>query len=207
MKVFFFALLLILSTVIHANAQSDSIPAKSSSPEKDSVRLLPDKMIITQRILWGENGLMRKQDRFALNIENRQKEIDLRHKMFVAHQVLGYVSLGGMVAQAFIGPRLYKSRTESLLQTHEAVAAGVNICYFGAAALALFAPPKLTNERRGYTGAKAHRVLAIIHLTSMIATNILASQLEGNPGIKPYHRAAAFTAFGSLAAAMLVVKF
>ncbi|MBK7096682.1 MAG: hypothetical protein IPH57_17065 [Saprospiraceae bacterium] len=49
--------------------------------------------------------------------------------------------------------------------------------------------------------------MSVIHLSSMIATNILAGQLESHPDLRPYHRAAAFTAFGSFALAMIVIKF
>ena len=44
-------------------------------------------------------------------------------------------------------------------------------------------------------------------LTGMIATNILAGQLEGHPELKPYHRAAAYTTFAAFAAATIVIKF
>ena len=43
--------------------------------------LLPDKMIITQRLLWGDNGLLRKLGVAKLNIENREEELILREKM------------------------------------------------------------------------------------------------------------------------------
>jgi len=49
--------------------------------------------------------------------------------------------------------------------------------------------------------------LAIIHLSSMIATNVLSFYLEDNPNLRPYHRAAAFTAFGSFLAAEIIIKF
>jgi len=44
-------------------------------------------------------------------------------------------------------------------------------------------------------------------MSGMLATNILASQLENSYALKPYHRAAAYTSFVSLAAAMVVIKF
>ena len=47
----------------------------------------------------------------------------------------------------------------------------------------------------------------MIHMASMIATNILADQTEGNPKIQKWHRAAAFTAFGAFLAAEIVIKF
>jgi hypothetical protein len=46
-------------------------------------------------------------------------------------------------------------------------------------------------------------------MTAMIATNVLAGQTEGPNGAtyKPYHRAAAYTAFGAFAASMIIIKF
>jgi hypothetical protein len=41
----------------------------------------------------------------------------------------------------------------------------------------------------------------------MIATNILGSQIEDNVSLKPYHRAAAYISFASLATALVVIKF
>jgi hypothetical protein len=46
-------------------------------------------------------------------------------------------------------------------------------------------------------------------MTAMIATNVLAGQIEGPNAAtyKPYHRAAAYTAFGAFAASMIIIKF
>lgn len=177
---------------------------------QEKVKLLPDKIIFTQRIFWGEKGLMRNFNAFELTPEKRQKELKVRRTMLVAHQIMGMATLGGMIAQGFVGAKLYSagpSNYNSLKNTHEALASAVNIGYFSTAALSLFAPPKMLNERKGYSSIKLHRGLAIVHMTAMIATNILAGQLEGNPSLKPYHRAAAFTAFGAFAASMIVIKF
>ena len=134
--------------------------------------------------------------------------------MLVAHQIMGTLTLGGMIAQGIVGAKLYKAttngeNTHSLRNTHEILATGVNIGYFSTAALSLFAPPKMLNERKGYSSIKVHRALAIVHLTAMITTNILSGMLEGPNGakIRPYHRAAAYTAFGAFAASMIVIKF
>ena len=51
--------------------------------------LLPEKMLITQRVLWGEKGLLRKTGIAKLNIENREKELIIREKMLKAHQIIG----------------------------------------------------------------------------------------------------------------------
>lgn len=192
-------------------AQSDSTQTLNLLSEltvdpQQSNELLPGKFLITQRLFWGENGLMRNFERFELSPDKRQNELKLRRTMLVAHQITGFATLGGMIAQGIVGAGLYNGNTK-LKGPHEALAAAVNATYFTTAALSLFAPPKMMNERKGFSSIKAHKVLAVIHLTAMIATNILAGQTESNPNLKPYHRAAAFTAFGAFAASMIVIKF
>ncbi len=201
---------LFIST-LNLNAQvnivkSDDLLNDLTLDNTESDELLPSKILFTQKILWGKKGLMRNFNRFELTPENRQKELKLRRSMLVTHQVMGFVTLGGMVAQGIVGAKLYNGHTD-LKGTHEALAGGVNIAYFSTASLSLFAPPKMINERKGYSSIKLHKALAIIHLSSMIATNVLAGQLESNPDLRPYHRAAAYTAFGSFALSMFVIKF
>jgi hypothetical protein len=211
MRAVIFSAFLMLILSINLNAQIDTLRSTDllkeiSSTDKDSMALLPDRILITQRLLWGEKGLMRNFNRFELTPVKRQNELKIRRIMLVSHQVLGFATLAGMVAQGINGSRLYNGNTNAR-DTHEALAMGVDICYFSTAAFSLFAPPKMLDERKGYSSIKLHKFLAIVHFSSMIATNILAGQLEGNPNLRPYHRAAAFTAFGSFAAAMIVIKF
>ncbi len=181
---------------------------------KEKTKLLPDKFLFTQRILWGEKGLMRNFPKFELTPEKRQHELEIRRHMLIAHQIMGTLTLGGMIGQAIVGSRYYKQSQPPnydyhLKSTHNAFAYGVNIAYFSTAALSLFAPPKMLNERKGYSSIKVHRALAILHMSAMVTTDILASQLNGpnRDKIRPYHRAAAFTAFGAFAASMIVIKF
>ncbi|HWS00943.1 MAG TPA: hypothetical protein VN249_10035 [Prolixibacteraceae bacterium] len=181
---------------------NESTPGKSA--------LLPDKIMFTQRIFWGEKGLMRTFNAFELTPEKRQAELRVRRTMLVSHQILGFITLGGMVAQGFVGAKLYNatgSDYERLKETHEAIATGIEIGYFTTAGLSLFAPPKMVNERKGYSSIKLHKGLAMIHFTGMITTMVLAGQLEDNPDLKPWHRAAAYTTFGAYAASMIVIKF
>ncbi|MCE1200031.1 MAG: hypothetical protein LWW85_13765 [Marinilabiliales bacterium] len=174
-----------------------------STQEQQS--LLPKHILFTQRMLWGNHGLMRNFDKFELTPEKRQAELKLRRGMLIAHQIMGTLTLGGMVAQGIVGAKLYNG--QNVKDLHEGLAAAVNFGYFTTAALSLFAPPRMLDEHKGYSSIKVHRALAIVHLSAMIATNILAGQIEGNPSLKPYHRAAAFTAFGAFAASMIVIKF
>jgi hypothetical protein len=185
--------------------------------------LLPEHMLFTQRMLWGKKGLMRNFNIFELNPENRARELKIRRVMLTTHQIVGIATLAGMVAQGIVGSNLFNysvngkvgdpQKTKDL---HESLAAAVNIGYFTTAGLAFFTPPKMLDNKKGYSSVKLHMGLAIVHLTGMVATNILAGQIEtakenGNytlsKDLKVYHRAAAFTAFGSFAAAMLVLSF
>ncbi len=179
-----------------------------AAPEK--TKLLPGKIMFTQRIFWGEKGLMRNFNAFELTPEKRMAELKVRRTMLVTHQIMGFLTLGGMVAQGFVGAKLYKatgSDYKNIKDTHEVLAAAVEIGYFSTAALSMFAPPKMLNERKGYSSIKLHKGLAYIHFTGMVTTMILAGQLEHHPELKVWHRAAAFSAFGAFAASMIVIKF
>lgn len=168
--------------------------------------LVPKKMLPTQRLLWGEKGLMRKFDRFELTPEKRQNELKVRRFTLKAHQAIGLATLGAMVAQGIIGAKLYNGDFQ-LKDVHEGLAVAINTGYFTTAGLSFFAPPKAVDERKGFSSIKAHRWLAAVHLSGMIATNILADRVNESTQLKAAHRAAAFSAFGAYAAAVLVIKF
>ena len=102
--------------------------------EKKEIDLLPEKMVFTQRLLWGEKGLFRKTGIVELNLENRQKELKLRKSMLTTHQVLGYLTLASMIAQGIIGGKLYNG-DKSLRSTHKTMGQVVNIGYFTGAGL------------------------------------------------------------------------
>ena len=48
------------------------------------IQLLPHKMIFTQSVLWGKNGLFRKTGISKLSIEQRQKELKVRNIFYIA---------------------------------------------------------------------------------------------------------------------------
>jgi len=196
----------VLVTENQAVVDTNDLLNEIENAESVTQELLPESMIFTQRMLWGKNGLMRHFDAFKLTPENRIAELKVRRVMLVSHQILGFATLGGMIAQGIVGAKLYQG-DGNLKDAHEALATGVNIAYFTTAGLSLFTPPKMLADKEGYSSIKVHMGLAIVHLTSMIATNVLAGQLETNENLRPYHRATAFTAFGTYAAAMIIIKF
>ncbi len=177
--------------------------------------LLPHQMIFTQRIFWGPKGLLRVMKVAPLTPEGRTHELKVRRTMLVAHQVMGFVTLAGFVAQGILGANLYNAtgdRYRQLKDAHEKVAVGINVAYASTALLSLTAPPKLVGDRRGLSGLKLHRYLAIAHIAGMVATNILASQLEDARGdnylrVKSWHRVAAYTTFGAFALSIIAIKF
>jgi len=191
---------LFLSTLSSLAQQGDDLFALLENPS-ESEQLLPERMLITQRVLWGEKGLLRKTGIAPLSMEQRQKELKLRRTMLTTHQVLGYATLAAMVAQGIIGGKLYNGDYE-LYELHKDMATVVNVGYFTTAGLSLFAPPSLINKKvKGFTSAKAHKTLATVHLSAMVATNIYKDKN------RELHKAAAYTAFGSYAMAVLVFKF
>jgi hypothetical protein len=178
--------------------------------EQDTTtELLPKKMLLTQRVLWGQKGLLRPIS--PLTATNREKELKLRRGMLVAHQVLGFVTLGGMVGQGITGTQLYKG-SGRVGDIHEGLAIAVNTTYSATAIMSLFTPPPLINRDKKLSAIRLHKWLAVVHMGGMIGTNILAQSLEDAQGdqytrLKKWHRAAAFTTFASYAAAVITIKF
>lgn len=211
MKKLLVLLLLVLSATINesiAQTNADSLLNDlEAGPEKTA--LLPKRMLLTQRIFWGEHGLYRRTGIAPqLTLENREKELRIRRNMFKIHQTLGFITAAGMITQGILGSRLYKPETYSdkLKNIHGAVATGVNIGYATTALMAFTAPPPMLN-RKGISNIKVHKYLSYVHLSAMIATNVLGPRISDNYKLKPYHRAAAYTAVGGYLAAIAMIKF
>lgn len=206
MKKYLIYLGLMFTFSINVSAQTDSLDLLLQLGSEDPVELVPKRMIFTQKVLWGEKGIMRTLKIAPLTTQGRETELKIRRGMLVTHQVLGFATLAGMVAQGIVGAKLYDGDYK-IKDLHEGLGTAVNITYFTTAGLSLFTPPPLISRQvKGLNGIKMHKSLAVIHLSAMIATNLLAER-AGNPNIKPIHRAAAFTAFGSFFGAMVVMKF
>ena len=164
-------------------------------------QLLPQKMIFTQSLLWGKSGLFRKTGISKLSAKQREKELKVRNVMLKSHQILGYLTLGGMIAQGIMGGKLYNGEYE-LYETHKKLGRWVTASYFTGAGLSLFAPPPLIRNRvKGLNSIKAHKLLAYVHFSGMIATNAWSKE------DRDWHKYAAYTTFVSYATAVLVFKF
>ena len=162
--------------------------------------LLPERMIFTQRMLWGENGLMRKTGIVPLNYKNREKELRIRRSILKTQQILDYTTLAAMIAQVVVGEKYYNG-DDSLHKTHKTINKVVNSGYFTGLALSLFSPPPIINKKPEGFRPKTNKLLSKIHFTAMILTNTIDNDN------KKAKRAATYTAFTSYAVAEIVFKF
>lgn len=195
--IIFFSL---ISFVIHG--QEDDLFNDLRLESEVDVSLLPNKMVFTQKLFWGKNGLFRKTKLSLLNEEQREKELKLRRVMLKAHQIIGFVTLAGMITQGFLGGKLYNNWTIDRYNTHKSVGNLTSVSYFTGAGLSLFSPPPLINKKfKGLNSIKAHKYLASLHFSAMLATNIFKNKN------RKIHKYSAYTAVGSFAAAILVFKF
>ena len=166
------------------------------------ISLLPKRMVFTQKLFWGENGLLRKINLSPLNQEQRQKELKLRRVMLKTHQIIGFVTLAGMITQGFLGGKLYKNWNIDRYNAHKTIRNLTSVSYFTGAGLSLFSPPPLINKKyKGLNSIKAHKYLASLHFSAMLATNFFKNKN------RKIHKYSAYTAVGSFAAAIMVFKF
>ncbi len=76
--------------------------------EIDSSLLMPQKMLFTQSILWGSHGLLKNKLGNGDIVKERTIQLNLRRKMLNVHQLGGFITLGAMLAQGYVGSQLYK---------------------------------------------------------------------------------------------------
>ena len=174
--------------------------------EIDSSLLMPQKMLFTQSILWGSHGLLKNKFGNGDMVKERTIQLNIRRKMLQVHQLGGFLTLGAMLAQGIVGSQLYKG-DYNVKQLHENLGSAVNLIYGITAVNSLLTPPAVFHRDKKLSSMRIHKWLAGVHLTGMIATNILGNRIEKDVSLKPWHRAAAYTTFASLATAMIVIKF
>ena len=209
MKIIINFFILFVGFSLISRAQEISLDDLMADLEEEQVEpaYLPEKMLFTQRMLWGEKGLYRGIG-FApkvLTAETREKELKARRIMFKVHQATGLLAAGGMIAQAILGPKLYNGNF-AIRNAHEKVALGTNIAYGTTALMAFTSPPPMVNRKK-FDNIKLHKLLSIVHLSGMITTNVLAHKVSDGQVDKKWHRAAAITTFGTYAAAIASIKF
>lgn len=187
-------------------AVNDSASVTSNEEAStDTTNLLPKHYLFTQRWLWGENGYNRRNGKYPLTYEGRMHEMDIRANLNKWHRIAGYTALAGMLASGITG-QMSANGNQNAKNLHSLFTGVTNIAYFGSLGLALFSPPPIGDREKGFTSVNVHRYLAILHVASMITTDILSGMIESNRKIIPYHRAAAITAFSSLFLATVAIN-
>ena len=135
----------------------------------------PDYMPFHTKILWGENGLVKKMN---LSPESRQKELELRVKMLQTHQKLALVSLGLLSYQYSLGLEL-SDGNYSNLSNHRTFSKVTWSAYMTSASLSYFAPPALVYEKR-VSSMKIHRWLSYLHFVGMMSVPILGKNIASS---------------------------
>ena len=92
MKIKLLLIAFILSSSYTFSQEKEDLFSMIEQDQKQ-IELLPEKMIFTQSLLWGKNGLLRKTGISPLNLENREKELKIRKTMLTTHQAIGYLTL------------------------------------------------------------------------------------------------------------------
>lgn len=153
------------------------------------------------------NDVLFESDQLKLeagpDAELELKKEDLRKKMHKWHQIIGYVTLGGMAAQGVVGFQLENGK--SVLELHKWLAVGVYASYTTTASLVLLAPKGKEKLRGGRVGL--HRTLALVHATGMLSTFISGELAVENPDLKSLHRGLSIGTFVVFATAAVIMTF
>ena len=172
MKNKFILTILILVYVSQINSQDEPI-IEQIKP----LYILPDNMPLQTKLLWAENGLLRKTNLFQVN---RPRELELRTKMLQLHQKLALGTLGLMFAQGYLGFQLQDATTKymELSDSHAALGKVAFGSYLTSAMLSYTAPPAFRYNRK-IDSIRIHRWLSIIHFTGMLALPYFGEKVSG----------------------------
>ena len=164
--------ILILVYVSQINSQDEPI-IEQIKP----LYILPDNMPLQTKLLWAENGLLRKTNLFQVN---RPRELELRTKMLQLHQKLALGTLGLMFAQGYLGFQLQDATTKymELSDSHAALGKVAFVSYLTSAMLSYTAPPAFRYNRK-IDSIRIHRWLSIIHFTGMLALPYFGEKVSG----------------------------
>ena len=172
MKNKFILTILILVYVSQINSQDEPI-IEQIKP----LYILPDNMPLQTKLLWAENGLLRKTNLFQVD---RPRELELRTKMLQLHQKLALGTLGLMFAQGYLGFQLQDATTKymELSDSHAALGKVAFGSYLTSAMLSYTAPPAFRYNRK-IDSIRIHRWLSIIHFTGMLALPYFGEKVSG----------------------------
>ena len=199
-------IIIFLFLLVGSISQAQDDPIKESN---NPLYTLPDNMPLQTKLLWAENGLLRKTNLFQVD---RPRELELRTKMLQLHQKLALGTLGLMFAQGYLGFQLQDATTNymKLSDRHAALGKVAFGSYLTSAMLSYTAPPAFRYNRK-IDSIRIHRWLSIIHFTGMLALPYLGEKVSGpHDSIKSrdralyIHRGIAVTTISTMALSALI---
>jgi hypothetical protein len=199
-----------LKLSIPSDSSTESIFGNIDTLLQAKPKLLPNKMSLMEKILWGENGLTRKIGLVdSLSPLEREHELSIRRTMLTTHQIAGFATLALMLTADYFGQkRIDGSRSAG--DTHQALVAATIVSYSATALLAILSPPPLIRRSEEST-TTLHKTLAWIHAAGMIITPIIGSMIGGrrrfNINKAHFHQILGYATTAIFASAMLVVTF
>ncbi len=178
------------------------------SQNDTTINLLPNKMSILEKALWGEKGFFRITGIAPLTPEARERELKFRRTMLSLHQLGGFTTLGLMALSGYYGKKVYDGKYE-FVDRHRTLVRITIASYTLTALLAITSPPPLIRREKSGGSIAIHKTLAWIHSTGMIATAILGRNVRLNPEdynrLKKIHMGVAIATFTSLSFSMIVI--
>jgi hypothetical protein len=176
-----------------------------------SIVLLPSKMSIVEKSLWGEKGFFRITGIAPLTPKARENELKIRRAMLTMHQLGGLTTLGLMALSGYYGKKVYDGKFE-FVDEHRTLVRVTIASYTLTALLAITSPPPLIRREKSNGSIAIHKTLAWVHSTGMIVTAILGRNttrysIDYNSynRSKKIHMGSAIVTFISLAASMVII--
>lgn len=158
-----------------------------------------------EKVFWSRKGLTRQLGLFPLHpdapVNDLRQIVQVRRRMLSWHQALGLATVASMATTVIAGQRAYSGHGHEF---HEATLPFTIGLYSTTAALALLSPPRLIRGDGQWDSVRVHRWLAVLHLSGMILTPLLASD-EGSGA--SLHRTMGYATFATFSGAMIAVTF
>jgi hypothetical protein len=192
-----------------------NLDSVDNTSEHARPKLLPDRMSLMERSLWGENGILRSVGIASpLTPEVRKSELGIRRTMLTIHQVGGFVTLGLMGTAAYFGQKYLDNSLPGDRRTHQTLVTATIASYSLTALMAILSPPPLIRREETST-ITIHKTLAWIHVAGMIITPIIGSMIRKRSGHFSYddlatahfHQVAAYITLGVFTASMIIITF
>ena len=157
---------------------------------------LIDNMPIHTKIIWGENGIVRK---LKIAPKTRSSELRLRVKMLQLHQKIALGTLGVFSYQSYLGNQMVNENYTNI-DTHKKLSKVVWSMYMSSAGLSYFAPPAMKYSKK-YDSMTLHRMLSWVHFSGMALIPYLGSNItksdDYNTAVR-IHQTVALTSLGTM---------